>query len=107
MKETCWKNKDFTRTFVSYIKVRFILILKIKINAYFVSCCDVRKCIVSRNIILSARASYTSYKQNRGNEGYGGNKQKNDLWFFKKMCRKKSKEENRERQGRPQHKFEK
>lgn len=37
----------------------------------------------------------------------GETNKKNDLWFFKKMCRKKSKEENRERQGRPQHKFEK
>lgn len=40
-------------------------------------------------------------------KGTGETNKKNDLWFFKKMYRKKSKEENRERQGRPQHKFEK
>lgn len=39
----CWKNKDFTRTFQNNIKVRFILTLKMKINAYSVSCCDLRK----------------------------------------------------------------
>lgn len=94
MKETCWKNKDFTRTFVTYIKVRFILILKIKINAYFVSCCDVRKCTMLRNIILSARASYTSYKQNRGNEGYGGNKKEIHV-FLRKCVRKREKKKNR------------
>ena len=69
MKETCWKNKDFTGTFQNYIKVRFILILNMKINAYSVSYCDVRRCTLLRHIILSAGASYIKYRKDRVIEG--------------------------------------
>ena len=69
MKETCWKNKDFTGTFQKYIKVRFILILNMKINAYSVSSCDVRRCTLLRHIILSAGASYIKYRKDRVIEG--------------------------------------
>lgn len=61
--KTFWKNKDFTGTFQNDIKVRFILILKMKINAYSDSCCDVKKCIVLRLIIFPARASYKRHKK--------------------------------------------
>lgn len=85
MKETCWKNQGFTGTFQNNIKVRFALILKIKINAYSVSCCDVRKCTVLKYIFLPARASYMRYKGYRGKEGCKANEREIDLRSFKEM----------------------
>ena len=40
-----------------------------KINAYSVSSCDVRRCTLLRHIILSAGASYIKYRKDRVIEG--------------------------------------
>ena len=88
MKETCWKNKDFTGTFQNYIKVRFILILNMKINAYSVSSCDVRRCTVLRHIILSAGASYIKYRKDRDIEGGGAS---TEIYGILKKSRKREK----------------
>ena len=59
-----------------------------KINAYSVSSCDVRRCTVLRHIILSAGASYIKYRKDRDIEGGGAS---TEIYGILKKIRKREK----------------
>lgn len=59
-----------------------------KINAYSVSSCDVRRCTVLRHIILSAGASYIKYRKDRDIEGGGAS---TEIYGILKKSRKREK----------------